>query len=370
MPNPSASSAGVRPRGSSSSASGLPRVSVTIRSRRRSSSGPVITESSRAPAASLSRPRNNSSGSPASSWEGPRVANRTATGSASNRRATKARACAEARSSHRASSITQSRGCSREASASRLKAARLTTSCAGGAPLLTPNAAPIAARCGLGSRSSRSSIGAHRVCSAANGGSISTSAPKARVTRKPDAASTAYSSSAVLPTPGSPCSTSTRACPPRTTSDSSSSAAHSLDRPSSIDARPGRRLAPPMLKAAPRSGKAPTVNSEDATRRQGVHDRGDLCGPPSPSENPVSTFRSIDSLLDGKTSDQLAGEVAARARERAERDQRSSHRPPSGPADLCPLVARTSGSATEGIYGLVLALSVIAISWYSDRPDA
>lgn len=84
----------------------------------------------------------------------------------------------------------------------------------------------------------------------------------------------------------------------------------------------------------------------------------------------MSTFRRIDSLLDGKTSDQLASEVAARARERAEEDQLSSHRPPSAPVDLRPLVARTSGSATEGIYGLVLALSVIAVSWYSGPPDA
>jgi hypothetical protein len=68
----------------------------------------------------------------------------------------------------------------------------------------------------------------------------------------------------------------------------------------------------------------------------------------------MSTFRRIDSLLDGKTSDQLASEVAARARERAEKDQRSSHRPPSAPVDLRPLVVRTSGSVTEGIYGLVL----------------
>ena len=42
-PNPPASSAGVRPLGSSSNASGLPRVSATIRSRTRSSSGPAST---------------------------------------------------------------------------------------------------------------------------------------------------------------------------------------------------------------------------------------------------------------------------------------------------------------------------------------
>ena len=40
--------------------------------------------------------------------------------------------------------------------------------------------------------------------------------PTARATRNPDAASIAYSSSAVLPTPGSPRTTSTRLCPART----------------------------------------------------------------------------------------------------------------------------------------------------------
>jgi hypothetical protein len=43
---------------------------------------------------------------------------------------------------------------------------------------------------------------------------------------------------------------------------------------------------------------------------------------------------------------------------------------PRAGLDRRPLVARTSGSRTEGIYGLVLALSVIAVSWYYGRPDA
>jgi hypothetical protein len=120
----------------------------------------------------------------------------------------------------------------------------------------------------------------------------------------------------------------------------------------------------------------------------------------------MSTFRRIDSLLDGKTSDQLAREVAARERGRAHQDQhrdgqppnppaagespreqdakdgrpspanrtrrvhRMSHRPTTRSADLRPLVARTSRRATEAIYGLVPALSVIAISWYYGPPDA
>jgi hypothetical protein len=44
-----------------------------------------------------------------------------------------------------------------------------------------------------------------------------------------------------------------------------------------------------------------------------------------------------------------------------------SHRPTTRSADLRPLVARTSRRA---IYGLVPALSVIAISWYYGPPDA
>jgi hypothetical protein len=44
-------------------------------------------------------------------------------------------------------------------------------------------------------------------------------------------------------------------------------------------------------------------------------------------------------------------------------------RPPSGP-DLRPLVARTGGSATQGVYGLILATSVISVSWEQHRSDA
>ncbi len=45
-------------------------------------------------------------------------------------------------------------------------------------------------------------------------------------------------------------------------------------------------------------------------------------------------------------------------------------RPPRAGLDRRPLVARTSGSTTEAIYGLVLALSVIVVSWSYSRPDA
>ena len=55
-PNPPASSPGVSPRGSSSSASGLPRVSATIRSRTRSSSGPGRADCSSARASPSASP--------------------------------------------------------------------------------------------------------------------------------------------------------------------------------------------------------------------------------------------------------------------------------------------------------------------------
>jgi hypothetical protein len=47
-----------------------------------------------------------------------------------------------------------------------------------------------------------------------------------------------------------------------------------------------------------------------------------------------------------------------------------SHRPTTRSADLRPLVARTSRRATEAIYGLVPALSVIPMSSYYGPPDA
>ena len=53
-------------------------------------------------------------------------------------------------------------------------------------------------------------MGAHSWCRPANGSSISDSTPDARAMRHPDARSTVYSSSAVLPIPASPRRTSTR----------------------------------------------------------------------------------------------------------------------------------------------------------------
>jgi hypothetical protein len=48
-----------------------------------------------------------------------------------------------------------------------------------------------------------------------------------------------------------------------------------------------------------------------------------------------------------------------------------THRSPArSRPDLRPLVARTKGSATEGVYGLILAMSVIALARHYDASDA
>ena len=151
---PSASSAAVQAWGSSSRASGLPRVSATIRSRTRGSTGPGSTESRRARASASSRPRISSSASPDSSWSSPsRTAKTMTTDSASSRRATNARIRADIRSSHWASSTTHSTGWWAAASDSRFSTARPTRNRSGAVPLSRPNAVPRASCCGRASRS-------------------------------------------------------------------------------------------------------------------------------------------------------------------------------------------------------------------------
>jgi hypothetical protein len=69
--------------------------------------------------------------------------------------------------------------------------------------------------------------------------SISDSTPNVRANRNSRPASIAYSSSAVLPTPGSPRTTNTPPCPLVAASSSRSSASRSRSRPS--NRRPGKR---------------------------------------------------------------------------------------------------------------------------------
>ena len=142
-PNPPASSAGVSPRGSSISASGLPRVSARIRVSHplvepdRGSSRPAAARRRRAAA-----PRSPAPAVPRARAASPdsRSANTKPSRSASSRRATNASVCADTRSSHCASSTTHTSGCSSAASASRLRTASPTRKRSGGGPALRPNA--------------------------------------------------------------------------------------------------------------------------------------------------------------------------------------------------------------------------------------
>ena len=148
------------------------RVSVAsamIRSRTRGSSGPVAPRPA-APARHRPRsPSTSSSGSPARSSLGSRAANTSPTGSASSRRATNPSACAEARSSHCSSSITQTSGSSpgrpgqqAQHRQAHQKPVRQPARCS----CRTRSAAPRAAV--PAGRSERGSNGAHSWCSPAN----------------------------------------------------------------------------------------------------------------------------------------------------------------------------------------------------------
>ena len=154
-PNPPASCAAENPRGSSSSASGLPRVSATIRSRTRSSSRPGTTVASSARASSSARPceRAAPAGRRARAPSlGSRTANTIATDSASSRRATNPRTWREAPSSHWASSTKQSSGCSSATSASRLSAAERDQEAVGRVPGREPERDAQSALLGLRKR--------------------------------------------------------------------------------------------------------------------------------------------------------------------------------------------------------------------------
>ena len=180
------------PRGSSSSASGLPRVSATIRSRTR------VVERAR------DRPRRAARGrrrrgrpcdvelrQPGEVRRRPARGRRTRARPTppSSRRATKASACAEARSSHCASSIDAQQRLllGRPRTAGRARRGRPGSGPAA-PPALSPNAVASASRWGSGSVLEPSSSGAHSWCSAANGSSISRlRRPPLRATRMPRA---------------------------------------------------------------------------------------------------------------------------------------------------------------------------------------
>ena len=199
--------------------------------------GPWTPLSSRARASSSVNPCTRSSGKPPStSSPGPaRVAQISATGSASSRRATKLSTCAEVGSSHWLSSMKQARGWRSAASAMRERAASPTRNRSGGAPEARPKAIARAPACGAGSRSrccSRS--GAHSWCRPPYTNSLSDSTPLTESVSQSCRSSFRYPSSALLPVPGSPRSTRTRLPRPTTSALIRSSAAHSVPRPSRL----------------------------------------------------------------------------------------------------------------------------------------
>ena len=246
---PAASSAHVRPLGSSRRASGFPAASATMRSTTRGSSGTSTVGDSSARASSSQRPSTSSSGRPASSGNGSRVAKSSATRSARRRRATKPSVWADSLSSHWASSTTQISGCRSAVADRRLSTARPTRNRSGAGPLRSPKAIPRAACCGAGSSAASSRTGKQSWWSAAKGSSTSASTPPVRTTRKPRAESTANSRRADFPTPGSPRKTRLAPCPPwaadsscleRAALDAATNQQHRSSPPSCWG--PGRRI--------------------------------------------------------------------------------------------------------------------------------
>ena len=152
-PNPPASSVGVNPRGSSSSARGFPCVSATIRSRTRTSSGAVRASIEQRARVLVGQPLHRSSGRPASSGPRTRAASTMPIGSTASRRAANPSACADARSSHCSSSTMQSSGRPRPPRPAGSSTASPTRNRSGAGPVRTPNAVRSAFRCGPGSPS-------------------------------------------------------------------------------------------------------------------------------------------------------------------------------------------------------------------------
>jgi len=125
-PNPPANCVAVSPRGSSSSASGLPWHSETICSHTAASRGPCKLLSSSARASFAGSPSTISAGCPAKMWSPMpvRAAHASATRSARRRRATNPMICADIWSSHCASSTMHISGCRSATSANRVSTAK------------------------------------------------------------------------------------------------------------------------------------------------------------------------------------------------------------------------------------------------------
>ena len=178
---------GSSPRGSSSRASGLPRVSSMIRSRTRSSSRPGMTDGQQRPRVVVLQPSDRQFRQPASSRRRsarerrtPARPTRPAGGGRRSREPGRrpGRAIARRRP-HTAAAASPT------SSAIRLSAARATRNRSGLSPAASPKATRSARRCGSASEPSRASIGAHSWCRPAKASSISDSTPDRTGHREP-----------------------------------------------------------------------------------------------------------------------------------------------------------------------------------------
>ena len=192
-----------RTRGSSISASGLPRVSATIRSRTRSSRRQWSADSSSARASSREalhhQVRDTLNGSSSLDW---RVAKNSATDSAKRRRATNASVSPmhdRATGRHPPGTPTAFVGRLREQAQHRQTDEKWIRRVA----LAEPQAVPSASRCGTGRCSIRSSIVAHNWCNRRSEFHLRLHTRRAHDPTSRRSGS-AYSSSADLPIPGSP----------------------------------------------------------------------------------------------------------------------------------------------------------------------
>ena len=231
------SSAGLRERGSSISASGLPVIPATSRARTSGASGTGAWSSRSDPAASASRPATRISGMPAvenAVGSPSRTATRRAIPSAPRRRARKTSASVEASSSHCPSLTRQSTGRCSASSESRLRTASETRKRLSPDPAASPRATRSACACGGARPSTCARTGRRSWCSPAKGSSASDWIPCARRTVIPAASARAASSRADLPTPGSPPSISARLRERRASSSTCPMSARSRSRPRSM----------------------------------------------------------------------------------------------------------------------------------------
>ena len=235
---------------SSTSASGLLRVSARMRSTACALRAPPATEQSSSRASASGRPSTVIAGSCSNTgWAAgsPTPAMRP-TRSAYRRRATKPSTCADSGSSQCASSTMHSSGWASAARDSSVSAASPTRNCSGGGPASWPKATRSAPRCGGGRSSSSGRHGTSSWCRPPNSMLISDSTPAMPQTRRSGAAVDGVLEQRRLADPG----------PPAQHQRAAEAAAHRVQDP--VDRRPfgpavkQHELLPPPVIHAPRPG--------------------------------------------------------------------------------------------------------------------